>query len=140
VSDRFGEKLNEAHVARTLHDALDSYGLSASFAMLACDDSLPGPAYVLFIDVAGPDEPLARLAHHVDTELRRSFHYDYARRLGQLGSLRVFRAESASEDYLREAVRSGQRLGDVKTLSLDRRTDWSNILRGHFIAGTQPVS
>ena len=136
VSDRFGEKLNEAHVARTLHEALDLYGLSPSFAMLACDDALPGPAYVLYIDVAAPDEPLARLAHHVDTELRHSFHYDYARRLGQLGSLRVFRAEGASEDYLREAARSGQRLGDIKTLSLDRRTDWSNILRGRFIPGT----
>lgn len=54
--------------------------------------------------------------------------------LGQLAPLRVFRADGAGDIYLATAVRGGQRAGDVKPPTLEHRTGWSKILRGHFIA------
>jgi hypothetical protein len=68
--------------------------------MLACDDTLTRAAYVVYIDTMEPDESLARLAVGIELALRSSFHYDYARRLGQLAPLRVFRAEGAGDTYL----------------------------------------
>lgn len=136
VSDWFGEKLNEAHVAGVLRDVLAGAGVSASFAMLACDDSLPRPGYVLYIETPAPDESLASLARDIESSLRESFQYDYACRLGQLAPLRVFRARNAGESYLDAAVRAGQRAGDVKPLALDRRSGWSQILQGRFVPAT----
>lgn len=125
VSDWFGEKLHEAHVSRVLRAALDRFAITPSFAMLACDTALPPPAYVLYLDAAEPSAVLERVADTVDAELRASFHYDYARRLGQLGPVRVFRAPGAAGRYLAAATRNGQRAGDVKPLALDRRDGWS---------------
>jgi hypothetical protein len=134
VSDWFGEKLNEASVARVLHEACASFRISPRFAMLACDDALAPPAYVLYIESAATTASLIRLAERIEAELRRSFHYDYARRLTQLGALRVFRAQRAGETYLMTAICDGQRAGQVKPLALDRRKGWSQILRGDFVA------
>lgn len=139
VSDWFGEKLNEAHVASVLHQALESTSVSASFAMLACDPRLTPPAYVLYIDTSQSDESLDRLGRVIESELRRNFHYDYARLVGQLAPMRVFRAEGAAATYLQTAVRAGQRAGDVKPLALDRRDGWSQRFRGQFVAARQPA-
>jgi hypothetical protein len=134
VSDWFGEKLHEAHVASVLDAALDSAGVSASFAMLACDPTSAPPAYVLYIEAAADDDTLNVVARDVEQSLHGNFHYDYARRLGQLGPVRVFRAERAADAFLSAAVRAGRRAGDVKLLALDRRDGWSREQRGHFIA------
>jgi hypothetical protein len=133
VSDWFGEKLNEAYVAGVLRETLDAFAVSPAFAMLACDDTLSPAAYVLYIDTSAPVDRLERLATGIESRLRDSFHYDYARRLGQLAPLQVFRAEGAGDTYLNAAIRGGQRAGDVKPLTLDRRTGWSQILRGRFV-------
>jgi hypothetical protein len=133
VADWYGEKLNESHVASVLNEACKSTGVTTSFAMLACDTDLPRPCYVLYIDATDPHERLDRLGDAVDTELRRNFHYDYARLLGQLGPIRVFRAEGAGATYIDTVVRSGQRAGDVKPLALDRRDGWSRRFRGEFV-------
>jgi GH3 auxin-responsive promoter len=137
VSDWFGEKLNEAHVAPVLQQALASTGVSPSFAMLACDRGLAPPAYVLYIEACRCDDALHRAARIIEAELRRNFHYDYARRLGQLASIRVFRADGAGATYLNAAMRAGQRAGDVKPLALDRRDGWSQRFRGEFVATNQ---
>jgi hypothetical protein len=136
VSDWFGEKLSEAHVASVLHHALESARVSASFAMLACDPTLTRPAYVLYIDTRESDEALDALGRSIEAELRCNFHYDYARLVGQLAPLRVFRAEGAAATYLKTAVDAGQRAGDVKPLALDRRDGWSQRFRGQFVTLT----
>jgi hypothetical protein len=134
VSDWFGEKLNEAHVASVLRDALESIGMSASFAMLACDSKLARPAYVLYIDTRHSAESLECLGRAIDAALRRNFHYDYARMVGQLAPIRVFRAEGAAATYLKTGVDAGQQAGDIKPLALDRRDGWSQKFRGEFVA------
>jgi hypothetical protein len=137
VSDWFGEKLNEAFVARVLRDAFDFAGLSSSFAMLACDPELPLPAYVLYIESAASEEMLESIASRIDHELCGSFHYGYARRLGQLGSVRPFRVQSAAERYLARQVRTGRRAGDVKPVALSRDGGWSQVFRGGLVAEPQ---
>jgi hypothetical protein len=134
VADWFGEKLNEAFVAGILRESFDASGVAPAFAMVACDTRLPCPAYVLYVDMPEPDEVLDRIAGRVEAGLRRAFHYDYARLLGQLDALRVFRAEGAAGAYLEAAVRAGQRAGDVKPLALDTRDGWSQTFRGAFIS------
>jgi hypothetical protein len=116
VSDRVGEKLNEAHVGEVLRATFAAFGITPSFAMLAFDET----SYVLYIDTEEPD--LDAVVTRIETELRRNFHYDYARLLGQLGPLRVLRVNRGAEKYFTAAVAAGQRAGDVKPVALSVRT------------------
>jgi hypothetical protein len=134
VSDWFGEKLHEAHVAAVLRDAFVS--VRPAFAMLACDRDLSPPAYVLYVDSEAGDETLVGLADRIDRMLRANFHYDYARLLGQLGAVRIFRASRGAQTYLAAAIAAGQRAGDVKPLALDRRDGWSSQFTGRSIPPT----
>jgi GH3 auxin-responsive promoter len=131
VSDWFGEKLHEVHVAAVLREAA-TQGVPA-FAILACDRELSPAAYVAYVESTADDATLSAMAETIEGGLRRNFHYDYARLLGQLGPVRIFRAEEAARSYLTHAVAAGQRAGDVKPLALDRRDGWSRRFRGSFI-------
>ena len=79
------------------------------------------PAYALFLE--GRAAP--GLAAALDAALRANPHYDYCRRLGQLGSagVRTVRTE-AHESFLRRCRGSGQRAGAVKPAALDPRSGW----------------
>jgi hypothetical protein len=102
--------------------------------MLACDTG-PPPAYVLYIETEAADDVLLRAAQDIEILLCANFHYQYARRLGQLGRIRIFRARKAASTYLATGVAGGQRAEDVKPLALDRRNIWSNVFAGHFVDG-----
>ncbi|HEX6088111.1 MAG TPA: GH3 auxin-responsive promoter family protein [Thermoanaerobaculia bacterium] len=113
VSDHFGEKLHEIFVRERLELALRD--TPHTFAMLACD----GDAYVLYLD-SDAEVPLET----IEQSLRESYHYDLARRLGQLQSLRLMRVHDGAATYLR--VKSAtQILGAVKIPALDREQGWS---------------
>jgi hypothetical protein len=115
ISDHFGEKLNEIFVRERMDLALRE--IPHTFAMLACD----GDAYVLYID---SDAELASVAATLEHALRESYHYDLARRLGQLQALRVLRVRDGAATYLR--VRGAyQTLGDIKIPALDREQGWT---------------
>jgi hypothetical protein len=131
VSDWVGEKLHEAHVAAVLRDAFER--VPPAFAMLACDRELSPPAYVLYVDSDADDATLTIAGAAVEDGLRRNFQYDYARFLGQLGRVQIFRAEEAARTYMLAAMSAGQRAGDIKPLALDRRDGWSRRFRGRFI-------
>lgn len=115
VSDLVGEKLSEAFVA----SALAAAGASG-FTLLTPE----GRGYVLYADAAAPG-----LAERLETELRANFHYDYARRLGQLDAVRLVNVPAgAAGRYAAECVRRGQRLGDVKVPALEVRGGWGPAL------------
>ena len=130
VSDWVGEKLHESHVGEALRQA---FSIPPAFAMLACDRDLRPPAYVLYVESGGDDATLMSIASRVDDRLRANFHYDYARALGQLGPVQVFRAARPAETYLATAIAAGQRAGDVKMVALDRRDGWSARFTGRSI-------
>lgn len=132
VSDWFGEKLNELHVARVVASMLDRSPVRPAFVMLACDTSLSPPAYVLYIEAASvDDDELRTLGRAVESGLCENFHYRYCRQLGQLAAVRVFHVQAgANEAYQQRCVSAGQRLGDVKPVVLDRRTGWTSAFAG----------
>jgi hypothetical protein len=126
VSDWFGEKLNDAHVSRVLQETFRTLGVVPAFAMLACGADSP-PSYILYIDSPEHDELVDRAAEAIDAGLRGNFHYNYARQLGQLGCVRAFRVRDGAGVYLAAAMWNGQKPGDVKVPSLDRRGGWSRV-------------
>jgi hypothetical protein len=138
VSDWFGEKLNEVHVSQTLGTVFREHEIAPTFAMLACD-TRPVPAYVLYIENDAPDRLLQTVADHIEEELCHNFHYRYARRLGQLAPLRIFRARQAAASYLETAIASGQAAGDVKPQALDRRDIWWKVFRGTLVNPGKPI-
>jgi hypothetical protein len=134
ISDWLGEKLNEAHVSRLLQAAFSALEILPSFAMLACDTEPPAPGYVLYIDSAERGNLLDCAAAKIETGLCDNFHYRYARELGQLAPLRVFRVHGAAEIYQTAGHQAGQRVGGIKPLSLDRRNGWSRVFQGKSLA------
>lgn len=127
ISDWYGEKLNEAHVSRALQEVFGELGISPGFAMLACEAKYAAPAYVLYIETVAPDDLLGAAVRGIEARLHENFHYDYARRLGQLGAVRLARVEGAAEMYLAARLRKGQRAGDVKPVSLDGGAGWADV-------------
>jgi GH3 auxin-responsive promoter len=125
VSDWYGEKLNEAHVARALQEAFGEARIAPGFAMLACEASGAAPGYVLYVDTIASDDGVEAAAREIEVRLRENFHYDYARRLGQLAELRVAHVRGAAEKYLAARMRKGQRAGDVKPVALDGGAGWA---------------
>jgi hypothetical protein len=139
VSDWFGEKLNEAHVSSVMQASFGALGITPSFAMLACETDLPSPGYVLYIETTASNGILDCAATRIEAGLRDNFHYDYARKLGQLGPVRVFRTESAASAWLAAGVGNGQRAGDIKPLALDRRDGWAHRFCGHFLSESESM-
>lgn len=118
VSDLTGEKLAEPFVAQVLTATAARFELDG-FMMLAPSWSRP-PRYVL-ITASGAASELAAFA---ERRLRASVHYDYCRKLGQLGALETIVLPDADERYLTACADRGQRLGDVKAPSLVTELGW----------------
>jgi hypothetical protein len=67
---------------------------------------------------------LERFAATLDALLRRSFHYDYCRRLGELGPTRVRWVQAGSATYLAVCQARGIKLGNINLALLDRGMEW----------------
>ncbi len=138
VVDRFGEKLNARHVQQVLDAAFAEYDLVPEFAMLAPTEPDP-PGYALFLQSSASESLLREVRQRVATRLRDNYHYDYCRRLNQLGPLRLFRITGDADDtYLKRCVASGRRAGDVKPTALHAATDWSRHFEGRFLPPLAP--
>jgi len=130
VSDRFGEKLDEAFVSSVLRAALREVP-EVRFAMLAPDLTQGCARYTLYLEATLTD--VAALERRVDQELRTNPHYDYCRRLGQLDRVSVFRVRAhAIESYVEACLHAGQRLGDIKPVALSPRDAWSACFDGAY--------
>ena len=139
VADWRGEKLHEVQAARIIESAFTARSIAPSFAMLACDTSGEVPNYVLYVEAAASEDDLGGIGTAIERALEENFHYRYARRLGQLGPLRVFAAHHAAASYLAACMARGQRAGDVKCLALDPRDGWTPKFEGRF-AGTRTAA
>jgi hypothetical protein len=71
---------------------------------------------------------------NIEEALRENFHYDYCRKLGQLKELRIFKLTGDPEqEYMKECVRRGQRLGDIKPVALHLQGGWDSIFKGEYL-------
>ena len=114
VSDLVGEKLTEPFVA----DCLDGV---PGFHVLVPDSERNG--YILVAEAG-----VAVSIDDVEQRLRRNPQYAYARRLGQLRSLRLIHIANLFERYTDAQIKRGVRLGDVKPAVLRNERDWLDRL------------
>lgn len=141
VVDICGEKLNEEFARVTIANALKKHQLNAAFWMMAPQWAVDArPFYTLFIQFdAGTviDEgQLQGLAHEIDETMQESYHYEYARRLGQLDGCCLFVIAPDSDayhTYLTVCTGLGQRLGDIKPTALHAYQGWSREFMGKFV-------
>jgi hypothetical protein len=112
IADKFGEKINEGHVEHILETLFET---PPAFAILSPEHYPDGTtAYTLFTN-----QPVS--AEKLELLLCENFHYEYCRKLKQLGTARVhILGTNAAERYLRACVALGQRAGDVKATVLYR--------------------
>lgn len=69
-----------------------------------------------------------------DRLLRQNFHFDYARKLGQLKETEVYILTGNPEkEYNEYYVKKGIRLGDIKLKVLSLEENWYNIFTGYFL-------
>jgi hypothetical protein len=131
VSDLCGEKLNETFVAGALAEACACAGTVPRFALMAPDLTVDPPGYTLYLE--SDAQPPAALSRVLEELLSSNPNYRYCRTLGQLAPLRVFHAPTPMFPlYLQRCRELGQRLGDVKPLSLSSRAGWSDVFRGQY--------
>jgi len=125
ISDLFGEKLSDGFVAGVLEQL--SAGARPRFALLAPDRTAAGTSYTLFV---ASDEPLKPdLARQLERALRLNPQYAWCVDLGQLRPARVARVgPGAASAFVGACVARGQRLGDVKPVSLSAATGWRDHL------------
>ena len=142
LSDRFGEKLSDGFVARVL-DRLFTTTARPRFAMLAPEELAGQVAYTLFVESgSGPPEggPYeydyeydadrdAALEARLEAGLRANPHYAWCVDIGQLRPSRVVRVGAgADRAYVDFCVAQGQKLGDIKPVSLHPRSGWAGVL------------
>ncbi|MDO8803863.1 MAG: GH3 auxin-responsive promoter family protein [Elusimicrobiota bacterium] len=151
VSDIAGEKISEQHAARLLESLFRAAELSPAFSLVAPEREGEETFYCLFaeLDPAGEAAALrADLAGRFEKGLSENFHYDYCRRLGQLGPARVFAITKglagAAETYLACSAAAGRKLGGIKPPALENTMGWSSRFKGRYLpqgsgAGAAPV-
>ena len=127
ISDMFGEKLSDGFVATVLDKLFAPPLRRPRFAMLAPDETPSGVCYTLFV---GRDAgPLTGLESALEAELRRNPHYAWCVDAGQLGPARVVVVgHGADRSYVEFCVSQGQRLGDIKPVSLHAGMGWAKVL------------
>lgn len=129
ISDIFGEKLHEILVEEALKEVAKKLNLTFTFAMLAPE----GECYVLYLQLES-ENYFYQFAQELDDLLRKNFHYDYCRRLGQLKPLKIFLLTgNPHQEYLEECVKQGQRQGDVKSTYLHLKSGWDLVFKGEYI-------
>jgi len=127
VSDHRGEKLSEGFVASALAKTFDDEDGMPEFVMLAPESVGTALRYALFVS---SERDLADgLAELLDNELSANPHYDWARKLGQLGPIALVPvAHGAHRAVVEQLARRGQHLGGIKASCLRSDTGWREIL------------
>jgi len=137
TSDLFGEKVNEEYVKRIFDQLFKKYKIQASFLILAPTKLKGGLiSYVCYIqfDKIPVFKIIKTFCNDFEEELRKNYHYDYCRKLGQLGKLQVFRVNSNGlQTYIKAVNLSGQKIGNIKLNILNKDLEWYKKFSGSFM-------
>lgn len=111
-SDLVGEKLTEEFVSRCL-SSIPGFSI-----LLPCREKKPH--YQLLLDEVSYTEH-SEIEQKIDQKLSKNPHYAYARKMRQLGKVKVHTVKQPLEKYLKLMMNNGMRMGDIKipALSVD---------------------
>lgn len=130
TSDLCGEKLAEPFVRECLERVSRESCQVWPFAMLAPCLTGEKPFYRLYLSCDSVLNECA-LADALEAELCDNGHYAHARRIGQLGSLKIIRVphdgDRAWLKYQSAMAARGQRLGDIKPTALSDQPGWELV-------------
>jgi hypothetical protein len=126
TADYFGEKLNERFVANALQRLFSRHGLTPLFAMLAPHKRETDFRYVLLLE-AQAQFNAQQIGSELDSLLSANFHYDYCRRLEQLGPVEVIAVTDGVPTYLSACQSRGMKMGDIKPVALQTDLGWVSI-------------
>lgn len=141
VVDLRGEKLNEGFIMELVTKIVSRSRLNFQFWMVAPErNGDVNLSYSVFVQATSQsitsEDDIQSIRREIEKGLRENYHYDYCRRLGQLGELRIFVVEqstNAHETYLSVCAEQGQRLGDIKPSALHSFQHWSEKFQGRFV-------
>lgn len=130
VSDLYGEKVHEDHLRRTLATVFRKYDCRPEFYFVAPQFYAGVCRYTLFLESPHTDSNDSTLQKEIEQSLLHNFHYDYCRRLDQLGEFKIHRVPPGARDtYFIHKSRLSQ-LGTVKYSLLEKQANWVEILAG----------
>ena len=134
----FGEKLQGVFVEEVIRHVLAQQAIKTRFFLLApVAGAMTKPAYTLFLDADVMPDAVA-LQKNLEKGLADNFHYAHCRRLGQLSESRVFQITrdglSSETVFQQEMLSRGIKLGNIKTRSLDYKSDWEQRFSGQFVS------
>ncbi len=125
-SDLCGEKLDPLSAAQAISEAQKSIDRPPAFALLT-PARTPSPHYVLYVSDDINSDVAQHFAASVECALMRSYHYKYARDLGQLSEIQPRRVKNPWAAYQKRLVAEGLRLGNIKFKSIDTREHWDQF-------------
>lgn len=131
ISDFFGEKLNEYHVANILNGIIKKYEFTPKFYMLTPE--INNEAYYILImefdnlQIEKINKLRDKLTEDLENGLNQNFHYNYCRKIGQLKSVQLLIIESNQNEniclnkYFEFCNKNGQKMGDIKPTILNNK-------------------
>ena len=118
TSDLVGEKLNQHFVSQAIQRAFNTLNISPKFSMLSPKSS-DKPYYGWFVESDASAERLERACTQLEEALCGNHHYGLARRLGQLGPVRLMHITDGFKKYQEVRSSQGAKLGDIKPMAID---------------------
>ena len=140
-SDIVGEKLENSFVEKQVLNFLEENKIKEEFLLFSPVKNENGKiSYTLFLEIKKENkkfnfkklENKIKLENKLNEKLCRSFHYEYAYKLGQLGKARIFLIEKDGLKTYTAEKSKRQKIGDIKYRMLDKNFGWENKFLGGF--------
>ena len=140
-SDIVGEKLENSFVEKQVLNLLKENNIKEEFLLFSPVKNENGKiSYTLFLEIKKENkkfdfkklENKIKFENKLNEKLCRSFHYEYAYKLGQLGKVRIFLIEKDGLKTYTAEKSKRQKIGDIKYRMLDKNFGWENKFLGGF--------
>jgi len=137
VIDHVGEKINELQLTTTLKKLQNNILSYTPFLLCSPErDAQNKLCYTVFLDTQDETKKLHIFAEQLEESLMKNFHYRYARELGQLNKVRIYKIRderSANEIYFEKHFNDGKQLGQIKPAYVDKSLGWSSVFKGEWL-------
>lgn len=125
--DFVGEKLDETFVVNSINQLESLFKINYKFLLFAPEINNKTTNYSLYIECDNINDLIRNEAEIVlDKILCDNYHYKYARKINQLGHVKIYFIQYGLKKYTERCVTEGQRLGDIKPMVIDKRLDWKD--------------